>query len=83
MRPAARLMGSVELLELRRVEWDLTGFEGRRLMERLAARRSDRLAANDNSPDAEQQGPVSHQLPLDLLDDGPSRKNRRKHRVRP
>ncbi|AZO77511.1 hypothetical protein B5U98_22865 [Bosea sp. Tri-39] len=69
--------------ELLCVEWDLTGFAGRRLMERLAVRRSDRLAANDNSPEADQRGPISEQLPLDLRDDRPARKNRRPYRVRP
>lgn len=30
------------------MEWELIGVAGRRLMERLAARRDERMAANDN-----------------------------------
>lgn len=74
------------------MEWNLTGLEGRRLMEKLAARRSDRLAANDNDPDA--GGATGARLPAgspanDIAppfgqpERQPIRKNRRRHRVRP
>lgn len=62
------------------MEWELIGVAGRRLMERLAARRDERMAANDN---VEAQFDMFSRAEGELREIAVKRRpNRRKRRAR-